>query len=77
MVGEALRLSKVEARVDEISAGLHDLRGDIKDLHQLRVDVRDIRESLHKQRGFVAGFSAAFAFIWTVIGGLATWLWSK
>jgi hypothetical protein len=71
------RLGKVEARVEEISTGLHQLRGDVRDLHQLRADMRDIRESLHKQRGFIAGFSAAFAFIWTVAGAVFAWFWNR
>lgn len=74
---ETFRIGRVEARVEEISAGLHELKGDVKDLHQLRNDIRDIRESLHKQRGFMAGFSAAFTLIWTVVGGLFAWAWGN
>lgn len=74
---DGFRLEKVEARIDEISAGLHQIRGDVKDLHQLRVDVRDIRDSLHKQRGFLAGVSFAFTLLISAVTAAVSWFWSK
>ena len=44
-------------------------------LRDLQKDVREIRDSLHKQRGFVAGFSAAFSLLWAALAGVGVALW--
>lgn len=59
------RLSLVEARVAHIDASLA----------AIGPDIRRIRETLEKQRGFVAGFTGAFIMLWSVLVALVWQLW--
>lgn len=34
-------------------------------------------EAHNKQKGFVAGFAAAFSMLWTALVGLAVYIWQK
>lgn len=62
MSGE--RLATVEARVEHIDTRLD----------QLAADVREIRDTLSKQRGFVAGAAAAFTLVWSAITAAVAYL---
>ena len=64
-VSEIERLAKVEERVNSIDARLEKIQG----------DVREVRDGFAKQRGFVAGFSAAFTLLWAVITGVVIHFW--
>lgn len=34
-------------------------------------------EAHNKQKGFVAGFAAAFTLLWTMLVGLAVYIWQR
>lgn len=45
------------------------------DAIEAKLDV--LIESHNKQRGFVAGFAAAFTLLWTALVGLAVYVWQR
>ena len=64
-MSEIERLAKVEERVETM----------VSSLEQIQSDVREVRDGMAKQRGFVAGFSAAFTLMWAVITGVVIHFW--
>lgn len=61
------KLSRLEERVEAIDARL-------REVHK---DVRELREGSHRQRGFIAGASAAFAALWATVAGLGALVWQQ
>ena len=44
-------------------------------LDELEEDMSEIKQAMAKQRGFVAGFSAAFTMLWAALVGLGIYIW--
>lgn len=59
------RLMRIENKIDTVD----------QDIDELKAQVTAINVAMAKQRGFVAGFSAAFTFLGATIAGLALYIW--
>jgi hypothetical protein len=46
-------------------------------LDELDKRTADIEQTMAKQRGFVAGFAAAFTLLWGSVIGLGIYIWQK
>lgn len=58
-------LTRIENKIDTVN----------QDIEELKAQVTAINMTMAKQRGFVAGFAAAFTLLWATIAGLALYIW--
>jgi type IV secretory pathway VirB2 component (pilin) len=68
------RIARLEAKMENVEATLHDMRDDVKVTRQ---HTAEIREGLQKQKGFIAGGVAVIVAVWTVVAAGITIFWQK